>query len=184
MQQIDEKILKDSFIVFEYYKLKIQALFLEQNNIGNLTVKDSQEVIVTRDKVFKKFIYYFKKVYKLHYDINKYIISNEKEIKSYYIRNLSSYMEYFLSIQKQIVHEFDAILDEEEFKIDYEYILRINSNDSIDDDDDEVLEVEDTDGSFSYTPEIETELSNEERDKFLLVWEKFKKKMFETGVTP
>jgi hypothetical protein len=62
--------------------------------------------------------------------------------------------------------------------------LRINSNDSIDDDDDEVLEVEDTDGSFSYTPEIETELSNEERDKFLLVWEKFKKKMFETGVTP
>ena len=135
MQQRDEKILKDSFIVFEYYKLKIQALFLEQNKIGNLTAKDSKEVTITRDKVFKKFIYYFHKVYKLHYDINKYIVSNEKEIKSYYIRNLSSYMEYFLNIQKQIVHEFDVILDEEEFKIDYEYILRINSNDSIEDDD-------------------------------------------------
>jgi hypothetical protein len=183
MQQRDEKILKDSFIVFEYYKLKIQALFLEQNKIGNLTAKDSKEVTITRDKVFKKFIYYFQKVYKLHYDINKYIVSNEKEIKSYYIRNLSSYMEYFLNIQKQIIHEFDVVIDEEEFKIDYEYILKINSNDSIEDDD-EILEVENADGSFNYTPEVETDLSNEERDKFLMVWDKFKKKMFETGVTP
>jgi hypothetical protein len=181
MQHIDEKILKDSFIVFEYYKLKIQALFLEQNKIGNLTSKDSQEITITRDKIFKKIIYYFQKVYKLHYDINKYIINNEKEIKSYYIRNLSSYMEYFLNLQKQIIHEFDVVLDEEEFKIDYEYILKINSNDSIEDDD-EVLEIEDSDSSFSYTPEIEAESSNEERDKFLMVWEKFKKKMFETGV--
>ena len=111
MQQRDEKILKDSFIVFEYYKLKIQALYLEQSKIGNLTAKDSKEVTITRDNVFKKFIYYFQKVYKLHYDINKYIVSNDKEIKSYYIRNLSSYMEYFLNIQKQIIHEFDVIID-------------------------------------------------------------------------
>jgi hypothetical protein len=183
MQQRDEKILKDSFIVFEYYKLKIQALFLEQAKIGNLTTKDTQEVTISRDKVFKNFIYYFQKVYKLHYDINKYIISNDKEIKSYYIRNLSSYMEYFLSIQKQIIHEFDAVIDEEEFKIDYEYILKINSNETVEDDD-EVLEIEDADTSFSYTPELETESSNDEKEKFLLVWEKFKKKMFETGVIP
>ncbi len=182
MNHRDEKVLKDSFIVFEYYKIKIHNLYLDQSKVGNFHSHDSDENSIKRDKLFKRIIYYFQKVYKLHYDINRYILSNDYDIPSYYLRNLNSYMDFFLRLHAQIISEFGVVMDEEEVKIDYEYILRINSN-SATDDEDEVLEIDDIEG---IPEEIKLELdsgsANEDKEKFLQIWETFKKKMQETGV--
>lgn len=182
MNHRDEKVLKDSFIVFEYYKVKIHNLYLDQSKIGNFQTNDTDENSLKRDKIFKRMIYYFQKVYKLHYDLNRYILSNEPEIPSYYLRNLNSYMDFFLRLHSQIVLEFGVVMDEEEVKIDYEYILRINSY-STEDDEDEVLEIDDMEGFVPENiKELDAKEGEEEREKFLQIWETFKKKMQETGV--
>jgi hypothetical protein len=182
MNHRDEKVLKDSFIVFEYYKNKIHNLYLDQSKIGNFHTNDSGENSLTRDQIFKRMIYYFQKVYKLHYDINRYILNNDYDTPSYYLRNLNSYMDFFLRLHSQIISEFGMIMDEEEVNIDYEYILRINSNSSVDDED-EVLEIDEIDGNSNETiVELDATSAEEEREKFLQIWETFKKKMQETGV--
>ena len=176
MTQTEEQILKDCFIVFEYYKLKIHSLYTNLNKIGNNHKIDSDEQSEDRLNILKRIIYYFHKAYKLQNDINRDVIKHDKVIDGYYLRNFTHYTNYFEYIHKVIISEFNVQIEEEEVNIDYEFILK-NHSQIRETEDDEILEVGFTDSSvIDFDEEDENDIEAL-KEKFSSTWKKFKEKM-------
>lgn len=182
MNEMDESVLRDCFVVFEYYKLKIQSLYAQLNRKGDNHISDSKEQYSDRITLLKKIIYYFHKAYKLQNDINNDIIKNDKNLDGYFLRNFTQYTRYFEYIHKLIISEFKIVVDEEDVDIDYEFIVRNHLKNSGMSENDEILEVEFSENMvIDFDEEDENEL-NHNMEKFNIVWDKFISKMMSGSI--
>lgn len=183
MNRMDEHVLKDCFIVFEYYKIKIQSLYSELSKKGNNHTVDTQDQYSDRVNLLKKIIYYFHKAYKLQNDINKDIIKNDKNLDGYFLRNFTQYTNYFEVIHNHIITEFNIQIDSEELNIDYEFIVRNHTKVETINNEDDVLQIEFNESMVIDFDEEDDMEMKQSMENFVKIWEKFKSKMMSTQGT-